>query len=38
MMSLELPTVVQWCSPSVDSMSTRTTAPVPAALSMIRTL
>ena len=37
-MSVEEPTVVQLCSPSVDSIRTRTLAPVPAAESMMRTL
>src|SRR5207245_5433892 len=38
MTSVLAPTFVQRCSPSVDSMSTRTAELVPAALSMIRTL
>ena len=38
MTSVEEPTVVQVSSPSVDSMSTRVVAAVPAAESMMRTL
>lgn len=38
MMSVEAPTVLHVRSPWVDSMRTRTEAPVPAALSMMRTL
>src|SRR5947209_7015919 len=38
MMSVLAPTLVHRCSPSVDSISTRTAELVPAALSMMRTL
>ena len=38
MTSVEEPTVFQMCSPSEDSMSTRTLAPVPLAASRMRTL